>query len=139
MPAKNIYHDAVVAALVADGWTITADPLYLTVEDRKLFVDLGAERNTLAAERGDEKIAVEIQSFVGGSPVRDFQEALGQYAMYRVILARQQPDRPLFLAVPQAVYDGILSETLGQMVLTDLNVRVLVFEPARREVVRWIS
>lgn len=139
MPAKNVYHDAVVAALVADGWTITDDPLYLTVEDRKLFVDLGAERNTLAAERDDEKIAVEVQSFAGGSPVRDFQEALGQYAMYRVILARQQPDRPLFLAVPQVVYDGILSEQLGRIIVADLNIRVLVFDPTRREVVRWIN
>jgi hypothetical protein len=29
MPARNIYHDAVVQALTADGWTITDDPLRL--------------------------------------------------------------------------------------------------------------
>jgi hypothetical protein len=29
MSAKNIYHDAVVQALTADGWTITDDPLRL--------------------------------------------------------------------------------------------------------------
>jgi hypothetical protein len=139
MPAKNLYHDAVVAALIADGWTITDDPLYLTVEDRKLFVDLGAERTTLAAERGNEKIAVEVQSFASGSPVRALEEALGQYTLYRVILARQQPDRPLFLAVPQVVYDGILSEQLGRIVVADLNIRVLVFDQTRCEVVRWIS
>ncbi|HET6573435.1 MAG TPA: element excision factor XisH family protein [Fimbriiglobus sp.] len=139
MPAKNIHHDAVIAALVADGWTITDDPLYLSVEDRKLFVDLAAERNTIAAERDDKKIAVEVQSFAGGSAVRDLQEALGQYAMYRVILARQHPDRPLFMAVPRVVYDGILSEQLGRIVVADLNIRVLVFDPDLREVVRWIS
>jgi XisH protein len=32
MPAKDLYHDIVVEALTADGWTITDDPLYLSVE-----------------------------------------------------------------------------------------------------------
>ena len=44
MSAKNIYHDAVVVALIADGWTITHDPLTIKVGDRNLHIDLGAER-----------------------------------------------------------------------------------------------
>jgi hypothetical protein len=36
VPAKNIYHDAVVRALTADGWTITHDPLILTFGARDL-------------------------------------------------------------------------------------------------------
>jgi hypothetical protein len=139
MPAKNVDHDAVVAALKADGWTVTHDPLPLTVDERDLYVDLAAERPLIGAEKGSEKIAVEIQSFLNPSDVRNLQEALGQYILYRVILARQQPDRPLFLGVSEKVYDGILSEQLGQIVLTDLNVRVLVFDPTARRVVRWIS
>src|SRR5437660_1477839 len=113
MPAKNIYHDAVVDALKADGWTITDDPLSLKVGERNLQVDLGAERLPIGAEKGTEKIAVEVQSFTGPSPVADLQQALGQFTMYRLILAEQQPDRALFLAIPVAVYDGILSEQLG--------------------------
>ena len=113
MPAKNVHHDAVVAALVADGWTITDDPLTVTIGDRNLFIDLGAEQRELAAERGGERIAVEVQSFPSPSVVSDLQEAIGQYVLYRSVLSRQQPDRPLFLAVPRKVYDGILSEPLG--------------------------
>lgn len=139
MSAKNIYHDAVVDALKADGWTITDDPLALKVGDRDLYIDLGAERPVIGAEKGNEKIAVEVQTFRSPSAVADLQQALGQYTMYRVILAEQQPDRPLFLAVSRTVYDGILSEPLGQLVVTGLNVRVLVFDATRREVVRWIS
>lgn len=125
--------------LTADGWTITADPLALKVGERDLFVDLAAERPVIGAEKGSEKIAVEIQSFVNPSAVRNLQEALGQYLLYRVVLARQQPDRPLFLGVAGEVYDGILSEPLGQIVLTDLNIRVLVYDPVSRKVTRWIS
>jgi len=64
MSARNIYHDAVVAALIADGWTITDDPLRVTVGDRNVFVDLGAEKNVLGAEKGSRRIAIEIQSFL---------------------------------------------------------------------------
>jgi hypothetical protein len=104
-----------------------------------LYIDIGAERHELAAERGKERIAVEVQTFPSLSPVTDLQDAIGQYILYRSVLSRQQPDRPVFLAVPLKVYDGILSEPLGQMVLIDLNVRVLVFDPDKREVAQWIS
>jgi hypothetical protein len=45
MAAKDIYHDHVRTALEKDGWTITHDPLTITLEDTSdnLFVDLGAE------------------------------------------------------------------------------------------------
>jgi XisH protein len=139
LSAKNIHHDAMIDALKADGWTITADPLTLQVGERDLYIDLAAERAIIGAEKGSERIAVEVQSFLNPSAVRNLEEALGQYLLYRVILARQQPDRPLFLGVSGEVYDGILSEPLGQIVLTDLNIRVLVFDPATRKVLRWIS
>lgn len=58
MPAKDRYHDAVKAALVRDGWTITHDPLTLRWGKKDMFVDLGAEK-LLAAEKGERKIAVE--------------------------------------------------------------------------------
>jgi hypothetical protein len=63
VPAKNIYHQAGVHALADDGWTITHDPLTVTFGGKDLFVDLGAEKTTIAAEKGGQRIAVEIQSF----------------------------------------------------------------------------
>jgi hypothetical protein len=52
--AKDIFHDCVKNALIKDGWTITDDPLRLELNDRKLYVDLGAER-LLTAEKGTER------------------------------------------------------------------------------------
>ena len=49
MPAKNIYHDVVLHALLADGWTITHDPLTISYGGRDLFVDLGAERPAVSS------------------------------------------------------------------------------------------
>lgn len=62
MPAHDRDHDAVCGALVAGGWTITGDPLHLRHAGDDLYVDLAAER-LIAAERGLQRIAVEIKSF----------------------------------------------------------------------------
>ncbi|HEY7330172.1 MAG TPA: element excision factor XisH family protein [Gemmataceae bacterium] len=139
MPAKNIYHDAVVHALMADGWTITDDPLRISFGDRDLYVDLGAERRTIGAEKGEQRIAIEIQSFLNPSPVRDLQEAVGQYDIYRAILAENGSDRLLYLAVPLRVYEGLLTARFGQLIVRRLDLRVLVFDHQKRSVVRWIN
>jgi hypothetical protein len=139
MPARNIHHDAVIQALKADGWTITHDPLMIPYGDRRLFIDLGAERMTIGAEREGERIAVEIASFVADSPVRDLQEAVGQFVVYRALLAQAEPKRSLFLSVPTHVYDSVLSEPLGQLIATDVRLRILVFDPQQQKVIRWIK
>src|SRR5258708_23272389 len=98
MPAKNLYHDAAVDALEADGWTITDDPLTLAVGERNVYIDLGAERASGVERVGVVLIAVEVQSFVSRSPVADLQQALGQDGMDQSVLANRQPHRNLVLA-----------------------------------------
>jgi hypothetical protein len=139
MPARNIHHSAAIQALQADGWTITHDPLPIPYGERRLFVDLGAERVTIGAERGGERIAVEIASFVADSPVRDLQEAVGQFVVYRALLAQTEPERSLYLAVTTRVYDTVLSEPVGQLVVAEVRLRLLVFDPHQQKVVRWIN
>jgi hypothetical protein len=139
VPAKNIYHDAVIHALTADGWTITHDPLTVAFGGKDLFVDLGAERVTVAAEKGGDKIAVEVQSFLSPSPVRDLQEAVGQYSIDRAVLAETEPDRLLYLAIPRRVAEGLLAEEFGRLIVTRLQLRLLVFDEEKQRVVKWIS
>jgi hypothetical protein len=139
VPAKNVYHEVVVHALRADGWTITHDPLTVSYGGKDLFVDLGAERATIAAEKGNHRIAVEIQSFLSPSPLRDLQEAVGQYDVYRAVLAETDPQRLLHLAVPQRVYAGLLSEPFGRLIVARLQVKLLVFDEHEKKVLQWIS
>jgi hypothetical protein len=68
MAAKDIYHEPFVRALQKDGWLVMHDPLSVPIEDTTLQVDIGAER-LVTAERAGERIAAEIKSFVGLSPV----------------------------------------------------------------------
>jgi len=137
MPAKDIYHDSVRNALIKDGWTITQDPLKLKVGRKKVYVDLGAER-LLCAEKGTEKIALEIKSFIGLSDVTDLEHALGQYVLYEKILAKQQPDRCLYLAVNEPAFNGIFSDELGQILLADETLRLVVFDENEEVIVQWI-
>lgn len=60
--AKDRFHQVVKTALTKDGWNITHDPIKIKVGGVEMEIYLGAER-LLAAERGDEKIAVEIKIF----------------------------------------------------------------------------
>jgi hypothetical protein len=138
VPARNVYHDAVVRALTADGWTITDDPLQVSYGGKDLYVDLGAERTTLAAEKGEQRIAVEIASFLSSSPVRDLEEAVGQYQVYRVLLEEDDPGRLLYLGVPQDTYEHFLSERFGQFIVSRLHVRLVVFAEEQERIVQWI-
>jgi hypothetical protein len=140
MPAKDIYHDAVVHALVKDAWIITHDPLTVAVGRRDLLIDLGAER-MLAAERNGERIAVEIKSFVKLSLVQDLKEALGQFVLYEDALARStnQSDRTLYLALREETYDELFTEPIGEMLLDNRRLRLIVFDEVAEVIVKWIK
>lgn len=137
MPAKDVYHNNVKNALVKAGWIITHDPYILTFGQRDVFVDIGAER-LLAAEKGSEKIAIEVKSFQGASDIRDLEVAIGQYVFYRSLLMRFEPERKLFLAVPESVLISTLDEPIARPVIEDLEIALIAFNPQREEVVKWI-
>jgi hypothetical protein len=137
MPVRDIYHNQVKNALIKDGWTITHDPLRLTWGDKDLYVDLGAER-LLAAEKAGLRIAVEIKSFVGASEVDDLEKAIGQYILYRAVLAEREPQRRLYLAVPRDVLRDIFEKPLGELLLKNQLVQVVGFDPDAEVIVQWI-
>jgi hypothetical protein len=136
MPARDLYHHAVRNALIKDGWTITHDPYTLSVGLRDVYIDLGAER-VIAAERGENKIAVEVKTFQSASDIHDLEMAIGQYALYRSSLSRTEPERVLFLAVPQSIYDTLLEEQMARYVLEDLRVALVAFDPAEEVIIEW--
>jgi hypothetical protein len=136
MPRKDKYHDAVRIALEKDGWTISHDPLVLEWGNKDVYVDLGAER-LLAAEKAEQRIAVEIKSFLGISDTHDLEQALGQYLLYRAILEKTDPNRLLFLAVPVDAWENTFKASLGQLMLETYNLRVIGFDPQSQEVKLW--
>ena len=138
MAAKDIYHEHVKTALTKDGWKITDDPLTIDWMETTLQIDFGAER-LIAAEKGTEKIAVEVKSFVGSSKIEDLRDALGQFVIYRLSLKRKKSERTLFIAVRDDVYRRIFETSDGRFLLVEEQIRLIVFNVRRKEIVKWIS
>jgi XisH protein len=137
MPARDIYHDSVKKALLKDGWQITHDPLRLTWGKKDMYVDLGAER-LMAAQKGNERIAVEIKSFVSASSMADLEGAIGQYILYFDVLQQREPDRKLYVAIRQKVYEEVFEEPLGQLLLTNGRLKLIVFDDETDTLLQWI-
>ena len=137
MPARDIYHDSVKSALIKDGWVITHDPLRLTWGLKDMYIDLGAEQ-VLAAEKAGRRIAVEVKSFVGPSQMDELEKAMGQYLVYHDVLAEIEPERAVYLAVHEEVFSDLWDEPIGQLLLKNQRVRLVVFDPKEEVIVRWL-
>ena len=137
MPRKDKYHVAVRLALEKDGWVITDDPLTLQVGRRDIYIDLGAERVVIAAEKKGEQIAVEIKSLLGKSYFVDYYQSLGQFLVYRFALQSIQSERELFLALPRAAYEEFREIELFQNVWIEFSVNLLIFDEKENRIVAW--
>ncbi len=138
MPAKDIYHNQVKNALIKDGWTITDDPLILSIGKKDLFVDLGAKK-LIAAEKDNQKIVVEIKSFIGNSQVNDLENALGQYILYQEVLIDKKDSRVLYLAIKKSTYLEIFEEPIGKILLKRRILNLIVFNEKKEVILQWIS
>lgn len=137
MPARDIFHEQVKQALVKDGWKITHDPLHLKWGLKDMYVDLGAQE-LLAAEKAGRKIGVEIKSFTGHSEMKDLEQALGQYIIYDDILHQIEPERALYLAIPEEIFADLFEEPIGQLLIENHHVQLIVFNPIQEVIVRWV-
>jgi len=138
MAARDLFHEAVKVALQKENWVVTNDPLKLEAGGAKFEIDLGAER-LLAAERAGEKIAVEIKTFIGDSPITDYHAALGQFLNYRLALELNEPDRTLYMAVPVAVHEALFQREFLQISVERHQVNRIVYDPVNEVIVQWIS
>jgi len=137
MPARDLYHNHVRNALIKDGWTITDDPLRLRLGKKDMYIDLGAER-ILWAEKNSSRIAVEIKSFLGASDLTDLHDALGQFVLYHDVLQETQADRILFLAVRDTVYATVFESPIGNLLLKNGRLQLLVFSVEQEAIVKWV-
>lgn len=137
MTAKDIFHNAVRRGLEKEGWTITDDPLSLKFGDTRFYIDLGAER-ILVAQKGKDKIAIEIKTFTGDSLLFNFHVAIGQFINYQVALENKEPNRTLYLAIPQEIYDTFFQSLLVQSVLEKYQIPLIIYDPESEVILQWL-
>lgn len=138
MAAKDIYHNLVKQALEQEGWIITADPLSFSFGEVNFQVDLGAER-IIAAQKDNQKIAVEIKSFLNPSAVTDFYGALGQFLSYRLALEEIEPERLLYLAIPLDTYKTFFQLTFAKIAIIKYELKLIIYNSEEGGITKWIS
>ena len=131
-----MYHEAVKEALKKDRWHVTRDPLYLAVGGVEMYIDLGAEP-LIAAEKEDQKIAVEVKSFLQPSTISEFHTAVGQFLNYRRALRTTEPDRRLYLAVPLETYKTFFMLPFIQEGVAEYQLYLLVYDAEEQVIISW--
>lgn len=136
--ARDIFHPIVREALEKEGWKITHDPYRVRVKGQPFEIDLGAEQ-MFAAQKGVEKIAVEVKSFVSASFAYEFHGVLGQYLNYETFMEFQEPDRVLYLAVGEHIYEKFFKQEATQFILEKYKLNLVIFDKDIRTIIQWIT
>ena len=136
MAAKDVYHEAVKEALKKERWHVTHDPLYLALGGVEMYIDLGAEP-LIAAEKDDQKIAVEVKSFLQPSTISEFHTAVGQFLNYRRALRTTEPERRLYLAIPLEIYKTFFALPFIREGVEEYQLLLLVYDAEEKVIALW--
>ena len=101
-------------------------------------MDLGAEK-MISAQKGTEKIVIEIKNFSQTSFIHAFHEATGQYDNYLLALEEVAPERLLFLAVPKNIWNTYFQERFIQKVVNHKRIKIIVYDPENEIIILWKS
>lgn len=136
MPNEDRYHSVVLRCLEKAGWAIVKEQEYISIgtsndTNRRLYVDIKAQRSDR------QLVLIEVKG-LERSPVHELMELLGQYLVYKLALDYLSIPIPLYIAIPQAAYQDIIQHVLGQEMMDQYSVPLLVFDPLREEIIQWI-
>ncbi len=70
--------------------------------------------------------------------MRDFENALGQYILYRDILELGNKDYELYLAVRDTIFNTFFQRKSIQAVVKLRKIDFLIFNNEREEIISWI-
>lgn len=136
--ANDTIHQAVIQSLKNDGWQIIREHFSIRYEELEIRVDIVAEQPAVLAEKDGYRILVEIKTFGGRSFMKDLQNAIGQYTIYKNILALSGLEYELFLAIHETVYEAAFQQKAMRQIVQINQLKLLVVNIDSQEVVRWI-
>ncbi|AIE72685.1 hypothetical protein D082_01560 [Synechocystis sp. PCC 6714] len=71
--------------------------------------------------------------------MNDFQNALGQYLLYRDFLQFSHKDYQLYLAVKTSIFDTFFQRKSIQAVIKHHQVNFVTFNDKKEEITSWIK
>ena len=137
MPALDYCHENIVHALEKDGWTVSDRQLRIRTAERIIYVDVSASKAVNGSRQ--QILLAEVKCFPNAdSTTRDLYTAIGQYLIYRVILAEVEENAPLYLAIPEAVYEVVFDSTIRRAIQEN-RIKLLIVNLEREMIVQWIE
>jgi hypothetical protein len=93
----------------------------------------------VVATKDEQRIAVEVKSFVGQSTIAELEKAIGQYVLYEEALYESdtESDRQLFLAIPKDVIVELAEDKVLSILTKRLKINILVYNPTEQQIVEW--
>jgi uncharacterized protein YozE (UPF0346 family) len=76
---------------------------------------------------------------LGSSRTYDFHNALGQYSIYSFFMTEKDPNRKLYLAITEEVFDDFFQEADTQMLCNHFHISLLVFDSDLKIVSKWLE
>ena len=133
MPAIDSCEPQVIRALEKEGWRLYRKPHEIVLPTTTLYADFSITRQE------QEILIIEVKCFPKSASHRqEMYRAIGQYSSYRFSLEVEKTDLPLYLAVPDFVYDTLLQTEEFQLLLTGLAVKLMVYDLEAEVVKQWI-
>jgi hypothetical protein len=71
--------------------------------------------------------------------MNDFQNALGQYLLYRDFLAFSHKNYKLYLAVKNSIFDTFFQRKSIQAVIQHYQINFVIFNDKKEEITSWIK
>lgn len=137
MPAKDKFYDAVLNALIKDGWEITNEEFYLPFATRTAYIDILAQK-PVTAEKAGRKIAVEVKTFGSAAKMSELEKAIGQFVIYKTALAIAELEHDLYLAVPADMGEFFKFPAVVKM-RQDFSIKIVTYNPQEEEIIEWLE
>jgi hypothetical protein len=67
-----------------------------------------------------------------------FHVAVGQFVNYKVMLEKLEPDRRLYLAVPDVMYETLFRSEFAQAVIAKQEISLIIYNPEEEIIEQWL-
>jgi hypothetical protein len=71
--------------------------------------------------------------------VNEFHTVLGQFLNYKLALEIKQPQRELYLAVPNDIYQSFFQMSFTQLAVQRYQINLIIYDPQNEEILEWIE
>lgn len=137
MPALDRCHYQIVRALDQDGWHVEHAPYRVVVAARTAYIDLEVAKTSRSVDPA--RLLLELKCFAEPDAMtREIYEAIGQYLIYRAMLDVTRDPRPLFLTLPDEVFNKRFDPVVIK-VLEEQDIRLLLVDLNEERIIRWIE